>query len=194
MIERDSFINSLGSDEQTYLGLKTALTMADERNFVVVFSDEPGNVTDLALKEEVIALTKSTKSKVFFLMRPHARQNGPKSPEEALQEMKDNFDEIGTVIDIENHNLQETLNQIIDELNNSDICESDDDGETTTVTSETTTPEPLPETCIIKVCKVVVTFDRASTCSVKFVMYRLHCADFSAKYNIYGELCRILPT
>jgi len=54
------------------------------------------------------------------------------------------------VIDIENHNLQETLNQIIDELNNSDICESEDDGETTTVTSETTTPEPLPETCIIE--------------------------------------------
>ena len=151
MIERESF--SKGADEQTYLGLKRALTMATERNFVVVFSDEPGNVTDTDLKQEVIDLVKDTNSKVFFLMRPHKIDNGPNSPEEALQEMKDNFDEIGTVIDIDNHNTQETLTQIIYELNKSQICEGDDvdsTGSTPTAPSMTTT-EPLPPSCHIKV-------------------------------------------
>ena len=185
MIERDSFINSKGRDEQTYLGLKKALTRADERNFVVVFSDEPGNVTDSDLKKEVIDLTKNTNSKVFFLMRPHKTTNGPQSPEEALQEMKDNFDEIGTVIDIEHHNPEETLDQILDELVKSQICEGDDDTNGTTTTdsfitttddgddgtttdeiSEITTTEPLPPSCHIKVIKLLF----------KYLFFTILCA------------------
>ena len=111
-----------GHDEQTFLGLRTALEQANEHNFIVLFSDEPGNVTDLAIKQEVIDLKEKTESKIFFLVRPHANKRNNQTQEESLDSMKLNFNEIGTVIDITMHDKEETLTQIIEELTKSQIC------------------------------------------------------------------------
>ena len=129
-----------GYDEQTFLGLLTALQQAQKHNFIVLFSDEPGNVTDQAIKQEVIELTEKSESKIFFLMRPHDNKRNNQSREESWADMKSNFDDIGTVIDIETHNEDWTISEIIQELILSEICL--DQNDTITTTPEITTSEP----------------------------------------------------
>ena len=104
-----------GTTELTFLGLKTALEVAKKNNFIVLFSDEVGNDADNAtVKQEIIDMVSDSQSRIVFLMIA--------SNEHPLDKMKENFDDIGTVIDIKSHDQQETINMIIDELIASEIC------------------------------------------------------------------------
>ena len=104
-----------GSKELTFKGLKTALELKDEHNFICVFSDEVGEDTnDETLKQEIINLRDTTKSKIFFFLIPF---------KETVENMKPNLKDIGEVIDIESHNKEETLEIIMKALGESEICE-----------------------------------------------------------------------
>ena len=161
-----------GFDEQTFLGLLKALQQAEKHNFIVLFSDEPGNVTDQTIRQEVIDLKEKTKSTIFFLMRPHANTRNNQTLEQSWEDMKRNFDDLGTVINMENHNERETLTEIIQELIKSEVCLDQNDTITTTpeiTTSEpattsittttdtptTTIPVTLPSICHIKVLHIL---------------------------------------
>ena len=115
--EVDELANGVftGRNEMTFKGLKRALDQAKQNNFIVLFSDEIGDdTTDTAAKEEIIDLVANTQSKIFFLMRP--RDGHP------LEEMENNFEGIGTVIDTTSLDQQDVINMVLDGLKQSEIC------------------------------------------------------------------------
>ena len=119
-----------GSNELTFSGLKAALEQAKRHNFICLFSDEAGDdVGNLTLKKDIIDLRVKTKSKIFLFLRPINQQT--------LQTMKNNFEDIGKVFDIENLNQNDTLALVMEALKDSEICLHSNT--TTTATTNTTT-------------------------------------------------------
>jgi len=128
-----------GKNESTFKGLKRALDQAKQNNFIVLFSDEVGDdTTDPAAKQEIIDLVASTESKIFFLMIP--RDNHP------LEDMENNFEGIGTVIDITSQDQQDTINMVLDGLKQSEICDTNnaDNITNTNSTNDTNNPTSAP--------------------------------------------------
>ena len=86
----------------------------------------------MALKADILKLRDTTQSKIFFLMVP---------PNAATwKSMKNNFKDIGTVIDIKNTNT--TIPQVIEALKKSTICNT----QLATSTGTTTTPATTKNT------------------------------------------------
>jgi len=130
-----------GTFEKTFHGLKEALKQSDEHNFICLFSDEVGSDTESPesekLKQEIINLRDTTESKIFFLMRPYQGNFGT---------MESIFKDIGQVIDIESHDKEETLANIMKALRESEICtptiRTEDEGEDEDEAKTTTTMVP----------------------------------------------------
>ena len=104
----------VGTKEHTFNGLKTALEHADQHNFIFLFFDGNGDITeDEKLKQEIINLRDMTHSKIFFLLASLQNNLGNKISK---------FEDIGKVIDIEQHSKETTIENIMNALGELEIC------------------------------------------------------------------------
>jgi len=107
-----------GEAEYIFAGLKHAMEKVKEKALVLVWTDSPlllafNDLSNAALKAEVLNLKKSTKSEIFFMVA--SQQIGTD-----LAPFRKWLDDVGTVVDLRNG--QAVITRIIDIMKNSTIC------------------------------------------------------------------------